>query len=92
MKIIIQHNDKTYNFKFGYEAMIFDCAISNEFDTKYGEHAIKDFVNFVSACYLKAPHDISLGELADFIVLRWEELKELSCYETLAMFYDKTTQ
>lgn len=92
MKIIIHHNGKKYNFKFGYEAMIFDCAISNEFDTKYGEHTIKNFVNFVSACYLKAPHDISLGDLADFIVLRWEELKELSYYETLAKFYDKTAQ
>ena len=35
MKIIIQHNDKTYNFKFGNVAMMFDCAISNEFDTVF---------------------------------------------------------
>ena len=92
MKIIICHKSKLYNFKFGYEAMIFDCAISNELDVKYGKHTIKNFVHFVSECYLKAPHDISLGDLADFIALGWEDLKELSSYEILAKFYDKTAQ
>lgn len=35
MKIIIHHSEKSYNFKFGNEAMMFDCAISNEFDTVF---------------------------------------------------------
>lgn len=89
MKIIIYYKNKTFDFNFGYEAMIFDCAVSNNFDINYGEDTIKNFVDFVSKCYLKAPHDISLGELTDFIVTKWVSLKGLSYYEILEKFYNR---
>ena len=89
MEILIRYKNKIYNFKFGYEAMIFDCAISNNFDTNYGEDKLESFVNFVSNCYLKAPPDISLGELSDFISSKWVLLKGLSYYEILKKFYSE---
>lgn len=92
MKIVIYHKGKTYDFKYGYEAMIFDCAISNSFDTIYGECATKNFVHFVSECFLKAPHTISLGDLADFIASKWMVVKELSYYEILEIFYNSVSQ
>lgn len=89
MEIVIRYKNKIYNFKFGYEAMIFDYAVSNNFDTTYGEDNLESFVNFVSGCYLKAPNDISLGALTNYISSKWILLKGLSYYQILKKFYNE---
>ena len=87
MKVIIEHNNKTYEFKDGYYAYIFDNAIENDFDVIHGEENLLDFVYRVAACYLKDSNYTPLGHLTDYMAQNWTELKELGRYEILDKFY-----
>ena len=77
MKITITHNNKTYVFEHGFEVLIFDCAVNN------------DFICLVSDCYLKDLNQTPLGALSDYIAKNWNEVKELSRLDILEKFYDQ---
>ena len=49
MKIIIEYNNKIYNFEHGYEAYIFCAAVNNEFDKTHPDE-LKDFILLVGEC------------------------------------------
>ena len=88
MKIVIEHNGKQYNFQYGYEAYIFDCAISNDFDKTHTVDELKEFIFCVADCYLKDCNQTPLGYLTDFMAIHWNMLKRVSRYEILERFYN----
>lgn len=88
MNIAIEHNNKIYNFNLGYEAYIFDHAVSQGIDKKYGEKALKEFVCLVGDCYLKDTIPTPLGALSDYVAMNWKTVKELSRSDILEEFYD----
>lgn len=77
MKIVIEHNGKQYNFQYGYEAYIFDCAMSNDFDKTHTDDELKEFICCVADCYLKDCNQTPLGYLTDFMAIHWNMLKRL---------------
>lgn len=88
MKITITHNNKTYEFEHGFEVLIFDCAVNNDFDITHPDK-LKDFICLVSDCYLKDLNQTPLGALSDYMAKNWDEIKELSRLDILEKFYDQ---
>ena len=88
MKIIIEYNNKIYNFENGYEAYIFCAAVNNEFDKTHSTK-LKDFVVLVGECYLKDSNQTPLGALSDYMAENWDKIKHLSRYDILEKFYDQ---
>lgn len=89
LKITIEYENQVFEYQNGYQAYIFDYAIENEFDKKYGFEELKRFVYRVGECYLKDSNPTPLGALTDFMAQNWESLKELSRYDILDKFYEK---
>jgi len=89
LKITIEYENQVFEYQNGYQAYIFDYAIENEFDKKYGFEELKRFVYRVGECYLKDSNPTPLGTLTDFMAQNWETLKELSRYDILDKFYEK---
>ncbi|MBE5734724.1 MAG: hypothetical protein E7347_06770 [Clostridiales bacterium] len=89
LKITIEYENQVFEYQNGYQAYIFDYAIENEFDKKYGFEELKRFVYRVGECYLKDSNSTPLGTLTDFMAQNWESLKELSRYDILDKFYEK---
>lgn len=89
LKITIEYENQVFEYQNGYQAYIFDYAIENEFDKKYGFEELKRFVYRVGECYLKDSNPTPLGTLTDFMAQNWESLKELSRYDILDKFYEK---
>lgn len=88
MKISITHNNKTYVFEHGFEVMIFDCAVNNDFDNTH-PNELNDFICLVRDCYLKDSNYTPLGALSDYMAENWDEVKELSRLDILEKFYDQ---
>ncbi len=88
MKITITHNNKTYVFEHGFEVLIFDCAVNNDFDITHPDE-LNDFICLVSDCYLKDLNQTPLGALSDYIAKNWNEVKKLSRLDILEKFYDQ---
>lgn len=89
LKITIEYENQVFEYQNDYQAYIFDYAIENEFDKKYGFEELKRFVYRVGECYLKDSNSTPLGTLTDFMAQNWESLKELSRYDILDKFYEK---
>ncbi len=89
MKIIVEYNNKTYEFNDGYYAYIFDYAICNEFDKKYGEDKLLEFINRVKIAYLKDGNATPLGSLTDFMAQNWKKIKDLGTWDILDKFYEQ---
>lgn len=89
LKITIEYENQVFEYQDGYHAYIFDYAIENDFDKKYGFEELKRFVYRVGQCYLKDSNPTPLGALTDFMAENWESLKELSRYDILDKFYEK---
>ena len=88
MKITITHNNKTYVFEHGFEVLIFDCAINNDFDNKHSNE-LNDFISLVSDCYLKDLNQTPLGALSDYMAENWDDVKKLSRFDILEKFYNQ---
>lgn len=87
MKILVEYNGKQYEFQYGYEVYIFDCAVSNNFDKTHTDNELKEFIYCVAECYLKDSNQTPLGHLTDYMATHWDELKGLSRYDILEKFY-----
>ncbi len=88
MKITITHNNKTYVFEHGFEVLIFDCAVNNDFDNKH-PNELNDFISLVSDCYLKDLNQTPLEALSDYMAENWNEVKRLSRFDILEKFYNQ---
>lgn len=88
MKITIEYENELFEYENGYHAYIFDYAVENNFDEKYGFDELKRFVYLVGECYLKDSNPTPLGALTDFMAENWESIKELSRYDILDKFYE----
>lgn len=92
MKITVEYKNQIFEYKDGYHAYIFDYAVENDFDKKYGIEELKSFVYRVGECYLKDCNPTPLGSLTDFMAENWDNLKELSRYDILDRFYERYDQ
>ena len=87
MKITVECNNKKYQFTNTAPVYIFECAIENNFDKKYGEKTLMEFINLVYECYMKDCNATPLGHLSDYMAKHWKKIKNLSRYDILEKFY-----
>ena len=86
LELIVKYKDNEYKFEYGSEVFIFQTAIYNDINDV---EEILEIVRFAQECYLKDSNNTNLGNLADYIALNWESVKDLSVYEVLDKFYDE---
>ena len=89
MKITIEHENYVFHYDHSYQAYVFECAIYNDIEKRYGIDELKAFVSHVCACYLKDSNPTPLGALTDFMAEHWKEIKDLSRYDILDKFYEQ---
>ena len=89
MKITVEYKSKTYEFTNAAHVYIFECAIENNFDKKYGKKALMEFINLVYECYMKDSNATPLGHLTVYMAKHWKKIKNLGRYEILNKFYEQ---
>lgn len=87
VQIQITYKDKIYAFEYGSQAYIFHTGIYNDVDCEYGIDALLEYVDILHSCYLSDCNRTPLGELCDYAVEHWEQVKDLNRYEILEKFY-----
>ena len=87
MKITVECNNKKYEFTNAAPIYIFESALENNFDKKYGEKNLMPFINLVYDCYMKDSNITPLGHFSDYVAKHWKKLKNLDRYEILEKFY-----
>lgn len=84
MKVTVEHKGKTYEFRNGSEAYIFDIGTLNDFP----EDKLLEYVSFVEWIYSKTDGPTPLGHLCDYIAQHWDEVQELDKWAILDRFYE----
>ena len=89
-KVRVIYQRKKYYFDFGSQVYIFHIGICNSFLFEYGIDELLKYTEFVHSCYIKDSNRTPLGELADYIAERWDEVKAMGAYDVLDKFYQST--
>lgn len=76
--ITVEYNGRVYPFGSGYEAMIFDCALKNNFIERYGEENLLKYIGFIRR--------FPIDDFCDFVARNWEAVQNLSCSDVISEY------
>jgi len=89
IKFQVIYNCKFYEFEDGLKAYLFQVAIFNDFDKKYGYKALADYISRTFSCIRKDCNETPIEGFSLFVVRHWKKVKDTDAYELLDFFYDQ---
>ena len=87
--ISVTYKGKEYHFDYGSQAYIFHTGIYNDIPKKYGIKGLLEYTALVQLCYITDINRTSLGELADYVAVRWRKLRNQNEDDILEHYYDE---
>lgn len=78
----------SFVFDDGLKAYLFQLAVFNDFDKRYGLKEIPDYVSKACTCVRNDSNDTPIADFAEFLVNRWRIAKSMDSYDLLQYFYD----
>lgn len=89
IKFQVIYKGKIYEFEDGLKAYLFQVAVFNDFDKRYGNKALTDYISRAFSCIRKDCNETPIEDLSLFMVRHWKKAKDMDAYELLDYFYDQ---
>lgn len=89
IKFQVIYKGKIYEFEDGLKAYLFQVAVLNDFDKKYGNKALTDYISRTFSCIRKDCNETPIEDFSLFMVRHWKKVKDMDAYELLDNFYDQ---
>lgn len=93
IRVQIIYKDKIYEHQDGLSAYLFDFAVKNDLDSRYGEKVIKRYIETVKCCCRYDCHETPIADFANYVANYWDCVCDFENYsEVLDRFYENRTE
>lgn len=89
IKFQVIYGDRCYEFRDGLKCYLFQTAVLNNFDKKYGNKAVLEYISKTFSCIYKDSNTTPIEDFAYFVIRHWQKVKNMESYELLDDFYKK---
>lgn len=89
IKFQVIYKGKIYEFEDGLKAYLFQVAVFNDFDKRYGNKALIYYISLTFSCIRKDCNETPIEDFSLFIVRHWKKVKDMDSYELLDYFYNQ---